>query len=170
MNMIRNRLVPDPSMSDAEYLHQQARHPGRPNIGKVYVKENALTRLGGLAHIRQRQHHHEMAAERFKSLYEARYGVAAPGLDPSRVRVDASPRGHDSGMAARLDRTATLEQAMAQLGKAAADRLVALLVLGVAAGDLPRAGTGWRARKASVETVLEDLERLAVFWGFRMRG
>ena len=165
----RSRLVPDPSMSDAEYIHQRRKEGDRaqatgtkPNldIGKVWASENIITRLGALAHIRRRQHHHERAAERFKSLYEARYGCGNPGIDPSRIMVDSSPIAHDSGMAAKIDRTRELDDALTALGKPAFDRLVTLLVLCIPAGE----DLHWRRRMVTIDVVLDDLDALAVAW------
>ena len=167
--LLQQRLVPDPSMSDSEFLYQQNRERDRArsigvkprtSIGKVIVEENAITRIGALAYIRRREQHHEFAAERFKSLYEARYGSGNPAMDASRIQVDSSPIAHDSGMAAKLDRTEAIKDAEVALGKDAFDRLVALLALEEPAGE----GQGWRKRFASVDQVLRDLDALSVHW------
>lgn len=164
------RMVPDPSMTDAEYWHQfrqeteRAERKGRKadhEIGKVEVDENAITRIGALVFIRRRLDHHERAAERFKSSYEALYGAGNPALDPSRVQVDTSPIAHDAGMAARVDRGRELRAVHDHLGKPAFDRLVALLVLCVPAGE----GLHWRPRSEAVTQVLADLNELAMQWG-----
>lgn len=172
---VRSRLVPDPLMTDAEYLYQKNRERDRAeregreprlSIGKVWVKENALSRIGALCFIRKREAHHEAVAERFKSLYEARYGAGNPVMDPGRVQVDTSPIAHDSGMAAKIDRTADLKRAEDALGKAAFDRLVALLVLEIPAGE----GMHWRKRSLSVDEVLSDIDQLAAIWGYAKRA
>lgn len=172
---IRNRLVPDPMMTDAEYLHQKnvereraeamGREP-RLSIGKVWVQENATARIGALCFIRRKEAHHEMAAERFKSLYEARYGAGNGSMDPGRVQVDTSPIAHDSGMAAKIDRTIDLRDAETQLGKPAFDRLVALLVLCIPAGE----GLSSRPRQRAVDAVLVDLDNLATVWRLMKRA
>lgn len=172
---IQNRLVPDPSMTDAEFLHQKNLERERAetlgvdpklSIGKVWVTENAIERMGALCFIRRREHHHEAAAEQFKALYEARYGTGNPALDTSRVIVDSSPIAHDSGMAAKIDRTWRLAQAESELGKAAFNRLVALLVLCIPAGE----GLTSRPRQRSVDAVLFDLDRLSAVWGLAKRA
>ena len=84
---IDNRLVPDPLMTDSEFLHQRQSNPTKPNIGRVWVQENAITRIGALCFIRRRLHHHEMAAERFKGIYESCYGSGTPAVDPSNEPV-----------------------------------------------------------------------------------
>jgi hypothetical protein len=169
-----SRLVPDPSMSDAEFLAQKAANPTKPNLGRVWVEENALTRIGALAYIRRRFQHHEMAAERFKNLYEARYGVGSPALDPSRVQVDTSPIAHDSGMAAKIDRTVEIERVIRLLGKEAADRIIACVVLCIPCDDgvpvLPSGFTNRRHVKREVDALLAALDSLAVLFGFRTRG
>ena len=173
--IITKRLVQDPSMTDAEYWHQinreneRAERKGRKadrEIGKIEVEENAITRLGALVYIRRREAHHEMAAERFKSLYEHMYGCGNPALDPSRVQVDTSPIAHDAGMAGKIDRGRDLASAISRLGKPASDRLIALLVLCIPAGD----GLHWRMRTLAVNQVLEDLDALCLIWGQAARG
>lgn len=171
---IRNRLVPDPSMTDSEYLHQKnlereraeatGKEP-RLTIGKVWVEENAITRIGALVFIRRREAHHELAAERFKSLYEARYGAGNPSMDPGRIQVDTSPIAHDSGMAAKLDNTWQLDVARATMGKEAFDRLVALLVLEIPVGN----GLTSRPRQRSIDRVLADLDALSGIWKLSAR-
>lgn len=169
MSVIQNRLVPDPAMSDAEYYHQRSVNPGRPNIGRVYVSSNELTRIGALVYIRRRLHHHEMAAERFRNLYEARYGLGVPAMDASREPVDRSPVAHDSGMAAKLDRTRAIESAIDHLGMDAANRIIACVVLCRPCGHMTY-DSGWRARHLSVDALLEALEALSEFWGYSQRA
>lgn len=166
---ISNRLVPDPSMSDAEYIHQRNRERERAEalgvepkltIGKVWAQENAVTRMGALCFIRRRQQHHELAAERFKTLYETCYGSGNPGLDPSRVQVDTSARAHDNNIIVRISKADKLREAKDGLGDHAFNRVIACVVLEIPAGE----GLHWRARTAMVDLVLNDLERLAVIW------
>lgn len=165
LDVRQHRQVPDPSMSDAEYLHQRSIAPHKPDIGKVWVQENPVTRIGALVFIRQRSKHHERAAEAFKNDYEALYGSGSPGIDPSRQQVDTSTIGDDKGMVARLDRGKRLGDARELLGKDGFDALVACIVLGIPAGE----GEHWRQRKDNVAAVLEALTRLAVAWGFQTR-
>lgn len=169
MRHITNRLVPDPSMSDAEYYHQRQANPGKPNVGKIYVRENAISRIGALCYIRQREAHHEHAAERFKTLYEHLYGSGTPPLDPSREPVDRSVVAHDSGMAAKLDRSGLLRQAREGLGKEAFDRVVSAIVLCIPAGHgAPRSESGRlndRRVRSSVQQLLSDLDALSIVWG-----
>jgi len=172
---IRNRLVPDPSMTDSEYLHQKNREHDRAEaageeprltIGKVWVQENAITRIGALVFIRRREPHHELAAERFKGLYEARYGAGNPSMDPGRIQVDTSPIAHDSGMAGKLDRTWQLDLAKNEMGKEAFDRLVAVLVLEIPAGE----GMSSRPRQRCIDRLLSDLDALAGIWKLRAQA
>ena len=169
-----NRMVPDPMMTDAEFLHQKASNPTKPNIGRVHVQENALSRMGALCYIRSRLRHHEMAAEQFKSLYEARYGSGNPAMDPARIQVDTSPIAHDSGMAGKIDRTWKLRQAETDLGKPTFDRLIALCVLCIPCGEgaptMPSGRPNDRWVRQSVETALDDLDRLSAVWGFKAKA
>lgn len=164
-------------MTDAEFLHRMAEEMARtgrapkPHIGKVWVTENAMTRIGALCFIRKREPHHEMAAERFKTLYEARYGAGNPALDTSRVIVDTSIMAHDAGMAAKLDRTADIERAIAHLG--GAERVISCVVLGVPCADRvdrqPSGQPSKRQLSVAVDALLSDLDSLSTLWGLARR-
>lgn len=185
MGRITNsRLVPDPMMTDAEFLHKQGIERERAqrlgvkpdlNVGKAWATENSVTRLGALCFIRppRRQPHHEHAAERFKSMYEALYGVGSPALDASRVVVDTSPIAHDSGMAGKIDRSGQLRAVEAH-DKAMFNRLVALLVLCIPVSEYaPKASSGRtndRRVKQLVSEALDDLDRLSELWGLQRRA
>jgi hypothetical protein len=161
--VLQNRRVQDPSLTDANYYAARAARPGDPHLGKVWVQENAMERIGALCFIRRRLAHHEQAAERFKTLYEARYGSGNPAMDPSRVQVDTSPIAHDSGMAAKIDRTKDIRDAEDALGKPMFDRIVACVVLGIPAGK----GHHWRKRAVHVGALLDALDSLSTIWGMR---
>lgn len=133
---------------------------------RVMVEENGMTRIGALCFVRKREPHQERAAEEFKSLYEARYGGMGSAIDASHAKVDTSPIAHDSGMAAKIDRTWKIKDAEDRLGKPAFNRLVSVLVLCIPAGE----GLSWRPRKASVDALLGDLESLSTLWGYQKRA
>jgi hypothetical protein len=174
---IQNRLIPDPSMSDAEFLFQHNRERERAdsigvkpnlNIGRVWASENAMSRIGALCFIRppRRQDHHERAAEQFKSLYEARYGLAGGSMDPSRVQVDRSPIAHDSGMAAKIDRTSAIKDAETYLGHDDFNELVRVIVLESPVGE----GLTSRPAQRAAERLLHILDLLAELWGAKSRA
>ena len=164
--VLHNRLVQDPSMSDAEFLYQKTKHPNRPNVGKVYVQENAIDRIGALCFVRRRLQHHEMAAERFKTLYEARYSAGTRSVDPGRVQVDTSPIAHDSGMAAKLDKTRALRAVKDHLGDTMYHELVRVVVLGSPVGG----GLTSRPAQRAADDLLAILDILAELWGFKARA
>jgi len=174
MGNTTSRLVPDPSMTDAEYYAQRQANPTKPQIGKVWVEENPVTRMGALAFIRKRLHHHEIAAERFKTDYEALFGSGVPALDNARPVVDRSPVAHDSGMAAKIDRGASLLAAMKYLGADGRDRIIACVVLAIpcedAAARLPSGEPNRRHVKREVDALLDALDSLSTFWGYRSRA
>jgi hypothetical protein len=160
--------VDNPSLTDGlAYSEQRNAHL------KVRVEENAMARIGALCFIRRREPHHERAAEEFKSLYEARYGGAGGAMDPSRVQVDTSPIAHDSGMAAKIDRTVKLEIAMKAMDKTTLDRLVACLILGVTCEEqsdtLPSGKANMRQSGRCVDETLAALDTLATMWGLTSR-
>lgn len=172
-------------MTDAEFIHRQkveferanvARTKPNLNVGKVWVEERATTRIGALAFIRppKRQEHHEKAAERFRSNYEALFGSGVPALDNSRPVVDRSPVAHDSGMAAKIDQGNDMialvsgfpsRNIRALLSPAAVDRLVACIVLCIPAGE----GRHWRERQQNIDALLDDLDALCEHWKLRTR-
>lgn len=172
--LTQSRLVPDPSMTDSEYYAQRSANPTKPNIGRVWVEERPVTRIGALAFIRKRLHHHEIAAERFKSDYEALFGSGVPALDNARPVVDRSPVAHDSGMAAKIDRGASLLAAMEFLGPIPRDRIIAAVVLAIPCDDnaavLPSGEPNRRHVKREVDALLEALDSLSSFWGYRTRA
>jgi len=179
--MTANRLVPDPSMTDAEYYAQRAANPTKPQIGKVWVEERAETRIGALAFIRRKLGHHEKAAEWFKNAYEALYGGIAPAIDMSKVRVDTSIMAHDNGAVARLDRSEQLRalivgtrNAPPLLSKDATDRIVACVVLGIPCNEIAAPGPSGKPSGHAVERevglLLEALDYVAELLGFKMRG
>lgn len=171
---ISSRLVPDPMMTDAEYYAQRAANPTKPTIGRVWVDENPITRIGALAFIRRRLHHHEIVAERFKTDYEALFGSGVPALDNSRPVVDRSPIAHDSGMAAKIDRGASLLAAMDYLGPEIRDKVIACVVLAIPCEDgatiLPSGEPNRRHVKREVDALLDALDALSAFWGYRTRA
>ena len=164
-----DREVANPMLTDGlAYSGQRNAHM------RVTVEENAMTRIGALVFIRKREDYHERAAEEFKSLYEARYGGQGGAMDPGRVQVDTSPIAHDSGMAAKIDRTVKLEMAIKAMDKPALNRLIACLILGVSCEDqvptLPSGRANQRQSGKCVEETLAALDHLATMWGYRTRA
>lgn len=166
---IQTREVDNPLLTDGlAYSGQRNAHL------KVRVDENAMTRIGALCFIRKREDYHERTAAEFKSLYEARYGGQGGAMDPGRVQVDTSPIAHDSGMAAKIDRTVKLEMAMKAMDKLMLDRLVACLILGVSCEEqsdtLPSGHVNRRQSSRCVDETLEALDYVATIWGYRTRA
>jgi len=159
--VLEDRIVDDPMMSDAELAHQRRRHPGRV-VGKIGATGNAMTRIGALCHVRNRQPHHERAAEWFKAAYEALYGSGMPAVDAGRVQVDHSISAGDGGMARRIDAAFYLREVMAELGKRKADIVISVVVLGVPVREL---ADHWRERRVMGGDLLASLDEVA-----RLRG
>lgn len=173
----QSRSIPDPSMTDAEFLYQKRREQDRSerlgvkprlDIGKVQAQENAMSRMGALCFIRppKRQDHHERAAEQFKTLYEARYGLAGGSMDPSRIQVDTSPIAHDSGMAAKIDRTSAIKAAEDYLGPDMFRELVRVIILESPVGE----GLTSRPAQRAADRLLDILDLLAEFWGAKSKA
>jgi hypothetical protein len=180
MRRIENRLVPDPSMTDSEFLYQKAANPTKPNIGKVWVATNMPTLIGGLAYIRRALDHHKRAAEWFKNAYEGLYGGVAPAIDAGKVRVDTSIMAHDNGMVARLDQARDLRELFGTntepglMRKEALDRIVATVVLGIPCDDfadeMPSGQKNQRQVAEAVDLLLKALDELAEIRGYKSRA
>jgi hypothetical protein len=164
------REVENPSLTNGLlYSEQKNAHM------RVTVEENAMTRIGALCFVRppKRQPHHEKAAERFKTAYEAMFGSGTPALDNSRPVVDTSPQAHDSGMAAKIDRGYDIRRLLwglngspPILSQKDTDRLVAALVLCIPCGE----GLSWRPRQRAVDELLEALDSLSIHWQLKSRA
>ncbi len=179
---MQTREVDNPSLTNGlAYSEQRNAHL------KVRVDENAMTRIGALCFVRKREPHHERTAELFKNLYEARYGVGTPAMDASREPVDRSIVAHDSGMAAKIDRTNKLQALLygfpsrnegergipPQITKEQGDRLIAALVLGISCADQAdtmRSGQpNQRQVGKCVDDLLDVLDTVATIWGMQSR-
>lgn len=165
--VLSHRMVQDPYITDAEYLHQRQTHPHKPNVGKVLVQENLSTRIGGLANIPSRLLHHEQAAQRFKAMYEGRYG-AAPSIDMAKQRVDVTIMAHDSGMAQRVDNGREVMDILAAMGKEDGDLLVGVIVLGIPLKDYTEKGN-WREVGKLKDRLFGCLDNMALRWGLLSR-
>ena len=102
---VSHRLVPDPSMSDAEYFEQRRTKSG-PNVGKVMVAVNLGEMIGGLA----RLEHSDLQAEaamKYRNLFDrAQIGGAkaidyalACGIEPLAARIGLLAQRARAGLA-----------------------------------------------------------------------
>lgn len=183
LKAVASRKVDNPDLTPGEHQAQwereveaarrQSRQPDFDAV-KIWASENILNRIGALAFVRKRQHHHELAAERLKALYEARYGMVGGAIDPSIEPVDTSSRAHDAGMAARIDRTIAIEDAETRMGPEPFRRLVAHIVLAVPceqfADTMPGGKPNYRQVQKRVDLLLADLDALASIWGVLPRA
>lgn len=159
--LVDKRLVPDPSMSDAEYFHQRGAKSG-PNVGKVSADMNLVTLLGGFARMSDRTEAQEAAAARFKSIVE-RAQIGGPRAVGYGVRVDTSPQDNliEVGADARRDYTAVVRY----LGLQRSSLLERVVVYDV---PLRKIAPGSRARKRAAQAVRDALDGLAKY--FRLSG
>lgn len=100
------RLVPDPSMSDAEFYHLR-RVRGGDGVGKVAVAVNLVELIGGLARIESRTVVQEEAAARYRKLWDSAQLGGARAVDYAKARVDTSGSSEEAvfeiGEAARRE-------------------------------------------------------------------
>lgn len=160
MRALDTLVIDDPSVSDANYREWLA--SAKSGRTKIRVNADLYAQIGALACIKARQRHHVAAARRFRTEYEAAYGAGmAPAVDPSVTPVDTSPRAHDAGMAARVDRATSIREAIEHLGRDDADLIIAVVVLGLSMRDMGHVG---KAGAHKVPELLDALDRLAEFW------
>lgn len=163
LSTLETRDVDNPEYTAGLYdYHRESRGTASPY---QRVTSNAMTRIGALCFIRRREPHHEAAAAEFKGLYESCFGSGTPASNPEREPVDTSFVASDAGMVEMVERAHKLRRAETALTKPRYDRLVALLVLCVPAGE----GLHWRDRKDAISEVLLDLDSLAAVWGYMGR-
>lgn len=150
------RMVPDPSMSDAEYFHQRQEKPG-PYVGKTTVQMNMMEVLGGFARFQNRTDAQEAAAKRFKALVEAAQIGAARAIDYRVTKVDVS---WSSGIAGEvgLDALWAYKAARGYIGQERATLLERVIVHDV---SMRRMFPGARARERAAATVRAALDDLA---------
>lgn len=165
--VIEERVVDDPMITDAELAYQRRKNPDRI-VGKVSVTGNAMSRIGALCFVRSREVHHELAAERFKLLYEGLYGSGMPAIDAGRIQVDHTIVASDGGMARRIDKASDIRNVFDALGPRV-DFVVATVVLGSPIVDqvdvLPSGYTNRRQARKTEAALLDALEEIARLWG-----
>lgn len=188
IDAIEKAWVPDPSMTPAQLIYEKGKERERAQrqsrkenmrVGQVQADVDRISDIGALCFIApydpekkegKRLPHHERAAREFKCRYEALYGQGSPAIDPSRIQVDSSITAHDSGVAFRIDNGAKLTLALAHLGEAGSDRVIAAVVLCIPAGSgadrMPSGQLNQRQVRAGIDAFLADLDRLAEHWGY----
>ena len=168
------RMVDNPLLTPAEKIEQVRRRPGDPKVGKVEASTNELTRIGALVYIRRRLWRHELAAARFKSEYEALFGLQPGALDMSAIRVDGGRTTTDAKMAHRIDSGARLTGIIQTLGPTDTDRLVAAIVFASPVSErvdkMPGGLPNGRHVVAEVSALLSALDIVAEEYGYMTRA
>lgn len=158
---ISHRLIPDPSMTDAEYFEQRRTKSG-PNVGKVHAAVNLGELIGGLARIDRRTDVHEEAAIRYRNLFDRAQIGGARAIDYAAAKVDTSGPSElavfEVGAAAREAYSAvTLHLGMIRSG----------LIERIVCHDMSissMAGRRHRARVRLTNDLLSSLDELAVYF------
>lgn len=153
------RMVPDPSMSDAEFHHQRQVKPG-PNVGKVEAQVNLVELIGGLARIPDREPVQEEAAARYRKLWDRAQIGGARAIDYAQARVDTS--GPSEAAVWEIGEDARREFAAVQrtLGMVRCNLLDRVIVHDESLRSI--AGKGGRAVGAKREELMAALDELAV--------
>ena len=151
------RMVPDPSMSDAEYFHQRQVKSG-PNVGKVAVAMNMLEYVGGLARLKGASEMQIMAAAKYRLAYERAQIGGARAMDYAAVKVDTSGPSRDPLAGRAADALEAYKQAVRCLGIVRSS-----LVERVICHDqsLTHRGMGARTRARAKDDLFAALDELA---------
>ncbi len=155
---VSHRLVPDPSMSDAEYFEQRRTKSG-PNVGKVMVAVNLGEMIGGLA----RLEHSDLQAEaamKYRNLFDRAQIGGARAIDYAAAKVDTSGPSDlavfEVGAAARNDYSVTVRH----LGLVRSSLVERVVCHDMSISSI--AGRGMRARRRVTADLLAILDDLAV--------
>ena len=166
---IQTRLLPDPTMSRAEKLHQLDKRPNDPKVGNAHVEVNLATRLGGYSRFKNRTLLREETAAKFLAYYER--GMIGGGSDYTiKEPVDSSGASPELNLIKGHDARAKMIEAQMILEEKY-DFLEWVIVRGETTTQLakryPRMFTGVEktARMKAAEAIQEGLDMLAENWG-----
>lgn len=151
------RMVPDPSMTDAEYFHQRQIKSG-PNVGKVAVATNMLEYVGGLARLKGASEIQIMAAAKYRQAFDRAQIGGARAMDYAAVKVDTSGPIGDPLAGRVVDALEAYKQAVRCLGMVRSS-----LVERVICHDqsLTHRSMGARARARAKNDLFNALDELA---------
>lgn len=159
LQFIEDRLIPDPTMTDAEYFHQRQTKSG-PQVGKVVASINMLELIGGLARIRGRSEAQEAAAGKFRLLHERAQIGGARAMDYAAVKVDTSGPSQDGSSDRGEDARRQYKDAVRYLGMVRSGLVERVVVHDQSISAL--AGKNSRARSKITEDLLAAIDDLAV--------
>jgi hypothetical protein len=171
---IEKKLVPDPSMSRAEFLHRldMAGSMSR-KLGKVTADVSMTSLIGGLARIKGRTEVQTMAASRFRTLAEQAQIGGARALDYGAVRVDTSGPSQDGVVEATEDARRKYEAAKNCLRGEALGVVERLIVMDQTVSEVAESlgyGKGGTARGKVTGIALSAANDLAEHFGYLGRA
>jgi len=158
---IEDKMVPDPSMSDAEYFHQRQKKSG-PNIGKVSAKVNMSELIGGFARFDRRTEAQEAAAARYRGLHERAQIGRARAVDYAAVKVDTSGPTENRAGEIGQDARRRYADAVQFLGIVRSSLIERIVVYDVPVSKIAK---GSRERERLTREVFAALDDLAVHFG-----
>ena len=156
--IIGERWVPDPGMSDAEYYHHRRTKSG-PNVGKVEAKINMVELIGGLARL-ERSDTQEAAAARFRLVHERAQIGGARAIDYAAAKVDTSGPSDEMVEAVGAGARAEYSAAVRYLGMVRSSLVERVVVHDMSLGAV--AGRSGAARARVRTELLAALDDLAV--------
>lgn len=164
--IVEIQMLPDPSMTDAEYFHQRRTKPG-PFVGKAPVAVNLIELVGGFARFEDRTEAQMAAAARYRLLWERSQIGGARAVDISAIRVDKSGPPEDIAFMIGEDARREYRAAVQCLGM-----IRSALVESVVVHDRPlrQIASGSRARARVGQELREALDDLAHHFARSRRG
>lgn len=152
------RLIPDPSMSPAEYFHQRLVRSG-PNVGKVVTMYNMREYVGGLANLKDASEMQIMAAAKYRNIYDRAQIGGARAMDYAAVKVDTSGPSGDGMRDATIDAVDEYQAATQFLGMVKSSVIERVIVHDQ---SLTFRGMAARARERAKVELFAALDDLAV--------
>jgi len=160
------RLIPDPSMTDAEYFEQRRTKSG-PNVGKVVAQFNMLELIGGLARIEGRSEVQEAAAAKYRMLHERAQIGGAKAIDYEKAKVDSSGPREDMVEAIGAGARQEYEAATRFLGMLRSSLVERIVVHDMSISSI--AGRGGHQMRSAKRELLAALDDLAVHFKMASR-
>lgn len=155
------RMVPDPSMTDAEYFHQRQTKNGE-HVGKVVAAISMIELIGGLARLKDRTEPQEAAAARFRTLHDRAQIGGARATDYAAARVDTSGQSPNANAEFGEDARRQYRYAVQHLGMVRSSIIERVVIHDHSISMI--AGASSRARARVTRELLDGLDALAVYF------
>jgi hypothetical protein len=170
--VVSRRWVPDPMMTKANLLEQQARFPEARWIGWTKSDVNLQSLVGGFARVREKTEAQIQGAAEFRNVAERAIIGGAKAIDYAVTRVDSSGPVENREIVSTEDARRKLMGAVTRLGGAGsrlhivAEKIIVHGMTIAQAAESIAGSSGGAARKRITEDVLSAATILAEEFGF----